>query len=536
MANLDGLTDYFKIDFPVAFLAQQDITIFALIETSNPPNDTGSSQQIVGMHGSGNNFRYDSIRILDSDAKFSARQKLQSAAGQEAISAAASTGATLYAICYRWNYSTKTVTLNVNQETKVTSSSVDNPDYLASAFVVGASPFTSAKDYHKGKSQHAALWIGTELSDAEVLSLADGSVRPDAITTTRDYYYPLVDNVNSGVSGTAITSFGSPVFDSVDLWPSSGLTLDSTPTDNRVTESRSVVVSTPAVTPTTGNTEVKLTDDSGQAATVDSVTGSDPYTINYTFPRSTAKLFDATGYPIYVEVAAENVTSSNVPFLPVTTQRFIDLSSPVATAGTYGAIYAGAVAATGDQRVHDIVSTSESIPLDADGAAYGAEQDFWAIRSQPIATQTATFYLIEADGTVGVEDTITFEVDVAPILSLPTGTKTGSSTATGTITTDEDNGTLYYYASTNTSETLATIKASGNNQAVSATGLQNVSFSSLSSSTVYYAHYVHTDTGDNDSNVESSTSFTTDAAAPSVGNTIVSSIVSPIASNIVSNV
>ena len=190
-----------------------------------------------------------------------------------------------------------------------------------------------------------------------------------------------------------------------------GLTLDSTPADNRVTESRSVTVSTPAVVPTTGNTEIKLTDDTGQAATVDSVTGSDPYVINYTFPRTTAKKLDATGYPIYIEVAAENVTSANVPFLPVSTQRFIDLSSPVATAGTYGAIYAGAVAATGDQRVHDIVSTSESIPLDADGAAYGAEQDFWAIRSQPIATQTATFYLIQADGTVDVEDTITFEVE-----------------------------------------------------------------------------------------------------------------------------
>ena len=297
-------------------------------------------------------------------------------------------------------------------------------------------------------------------------------------------------------------------------WPfaaAAGLNLDSIPSDNRVTESRSVTVSTPAVAPTTGNTEIKLTDDSGQAATVDSVTGSDPYVINYTFPRATAALFDSTGYPIYVEVAAENVTSNVVPFLPVTTQRFIDLDTPVEIAGTYGVIYAGATAATGDQRVHDIVTTSESIPLDADGAAYGAEQDFWAIRSQPIATQTATFYLIQANGTVGVEDTITFLIDTtAPILSLPTGTETGSSTATGTVTTDEDNGTLYFYASINSSEVLATIKSLGNTQTVNATGLQNVNFSGLAGSTVYYAHYVHTDDADNDSNVQSSTSFTTE--------------------------
>ena len=319
-------------------------------------------------------------------------------------------------------------------------------------------------------------------------------------------------------------------------WPfvaAAGLNLDSIPTDNRVTESRSVTVSTPAVAPTTGNTEIKLTDDSGQAATVDSVTGSDPYVINYTFSRTTAALFDSTGYPIYVEVAAENVISNVVPFLPVSTQRFIDLDTPVEVEGTYGVIYAGATAATGDQRVHDIVTTSESIPLDADGAAYGAEQDFWAIRSQPTATQTATFYLIQANGTVGVEDTITFEVDTtAPILSLPTGTETGSSTATGTVTTDEDNGTLYFYASINASELLATIKSLGNTQAVNATGLQNVNFSGLAGSTVYYAHYVHTDDADNDSNVQSSTSFTTDAA-PIVEGGIVSPIVSSIVSNIV---
>lgn len=319
-------------------------------------------------------------------------------------------------------------------------------------------------------------------------------------------------------------------------WPfiaAAGLNLDSIPSDNRVTESRSVTVSTPAVAPTTGNTEIKLTDDSGQAATVDSVTGSDPYVINYTFPRTTAALFDSTGYPIYVEVAAENVTSNVVPFLPVSTQRFIDLDTPVEIAGTYGVIYAGATAATGDQRVHDIVTTSESIPLDADGAAYGAEQDFWAIRSQPATTQTATFYLIQANGTVDVEDTITFLVDTtAPILSLPTGTETGSSTAAGTVTTDEDNGTLYFYASINSSEVLATIKSLGNTQAVNATGLQNVNFSGLAGSTVYYAHYVHTDDADNDSNVQSSTSFTTEEAPVSESSGIVVSLTQDLTQNL----
>ncbi len=102
----------------------------------------------------------------------------------------------------------------------------------------------------------------------------------------------------------------------------------------------------------------------------------------------------------------------------------------------------------------------------------------------------------------------------APVLSSPTGTKTGSTTGSGTVSTDEGNGTLYYYASTNSTETAATIKASGESQAVTATGVQNVTFSGLSPSTSYFAHYVQDDTSSNESNVVSSSpAFTTDAAA-----------------------
>ena len=100
----------------------------------------------------------------------------------------------------------------------------------------------------------------------------------------------------------------------------------------------------------------------------------------------------------------------------------------------------------------------------------------------------------------------------APILSSPTGTKTGSTTASGTVSTDEGNGTLYFIATTNATETAATIKA-GSSQAVSATGTQNVSFTGLTASTTYYAHYVHDDAASNESNVVNSTSFTTDAAS-----------------------
>jgi len=103
----------------------------------------------------------------------------------------------------------------------------------------------------------------------------------------------------------------------------------------------------------------------------------------------------------------------------------------------------------------------------------------------------------------------------APILSLPTGTKTGSTTASGTVTTDEGNGTLYFTATTNATETAATIKT-GSSQAVSTTGVQNVTFTGLTPSTVYYAHYVHDDAASNESNTQHSASFTTDAASGTI--------------------
>lgn len=101
----------------------------------------------------------------------------------------------------------------------------------------------------------------------------------------------------------------------------------------------------------------------------------------------------------------------------------------------------------------------------------------------------------------------------APILSAPTATQTGANTASGSVTTDEANGTLYRLASVNAVESAATVKAAALTTTVTATGAQAVSFAGLAAATVYYAHYVHRDTAGNDSLVSSSASFVT-AAAP----------------------
>lgn len=112
----------------------------------------------------------------------------------------------------------------------------------------------------------------------------------------------------------------------------------------------------------------------------------------------------------------------------------------------------------------------------------------------------------QAVGAVAVDGT-------APQLSNPTATQTGPNTATGSVTTDEGNGTLYCLVSANATETNATVRASGIAQTVTSAGAKSFSIANLAASTLYYLHYAHRDLSNNDSTVANSGSFTTAAAA-----------------------
>lgn len=113
-------------------------------------------------------------------------------------------------------------------------------------------------------------------------------------------------------------------------------------------------------------------------------------------------------------------------------------------------------------------------------------------------------------------DVPTFAVDTtAPVLTSPTGTTLSATTASGSVTTDEGNGTLYFLASTNATETAATVKAGGPRSgtlAISSTGVKNINVTGLTAATLYYLHYVHRDAAGNDSARVSSSSFTTSSA------------------------
>ncbi len=102
----------------------------------------------------------------------------------------------------------------------------------------------------------------------------------------------------------------------------------------------------------------------------------------------------------------------------------------------------------------------------------------------------------------------------APTLSSPAATG-GTLAATGSVSTNEGNGTLYTLVSANATEA---VPAQGqpmtgwSSQAVTAVGAQNVSASGLTAGT-RYMHFVHDDAAGNRSTRASSAAFTVAAGA-----------------------
>lgn len=123
---------------------------------------------------------------------------------------------------------------------------------------------------------------------------------------------------------------------------------------------------------------------------------------------------------------------------------------------------------------------------------------------------------------------------VAPVLSAPTGVKTGSTSGTGGATTDEGNGTMFVVASTSATKPSASQIMAGQDHlgaaipaasaTISSTGAKSLTFSGLTASTSYYAHVVHKDAAGNISNIVSSTAFTTDASG---GDTVAPTLTLP---------
>ena len=120
----------------------------------------------------------------------------------------------------------------------------------------------------------------------------------------------------------------------------------------------------------------------------------------------------------------------------------------------------------------------------------------------------------------------------APTLTNPVDNANGTTAATGSVDTDEGNGTLYWVVSTSaTPPSAAQVKAGqmhtgaaaadSGSQAVSGTGTQTLSPapSGLTASTSYTIHFMHEDAAANQSAVSSGNGFTTQAVITFIGDT-----------------
>jgi hypothetical protein len=154
---------------------------------------------------------------------------------------------------------------------------------------------------------------------------------------------------------------------------------------------------------------------------------------------------------------------------------------------------------------------------------------FWTSGRVGVRKMGAPFEFAACDQLVitdaaGGEDFFYAPDNTAPTLTSPTGTQTGANTASGSVSTNEANGTLFRLASINASETGAAVKAANVTTTVTATGNQAVSFTGLTQNTTYFAHYLHRDAAGNDSAVVTSASFTTAAGGDTTAPVLTGSI------------
>jgi len=118
-------------------------------------------------------------------------------------------------------------------------------------------------------------------------------------------------------------------------------------------------------------------------------------------------------------------------------------------------------------------------------------------------------------------------IEISPDLTNATASADGSDGYSGSVDTDDSDGTLYHVVTDSSTSPTATEVKSGNNeqggaaaasgsQAISSTGTKSVGQTGVLSDGTYYIHYMHEDTNVNQSEVTSSGSFAVDTTAPSL--------------------
>ena len=133
--------------------------------------------------------------------------------------------------------------------------------------------------------------------------------------------------------------------------------------------------------------------------------------------------------------------------------------------------------------------------------------------------------------TIGAMEYVSAD-DTAPNLTGPTATVTGPTTATASVSTDDGNGTLYFLASTNSTESAAAVKAALS-QSVTVAGAQSISLSALDPETTYYVHFVQINGAGLESDVASTNSIITPAIVyPEISATVAASSTSAVSATV----
>ena len=120
--------------------------------------------------------------------------------------------------------------------------------------------------------------------------------------------------------------------------------------------------------------------------------------------------------------------------------------------------------------------------------------------------------------------------ELAPVLSVPTGTANGTSGASLSVITSENSGTLFWYVSLSATPPSKAILAAGigavagGSQSVTAAGSYAATVSGLTAGTAYFSYFLHRDAAGNESDIASGASFST-SAVPGGNVTVVSSAV-----------
>ncbi len=221
------------------------------------------------------------------------------------------------------------------------------------------------------------------------------------------------------------------------------------------------------------------------------------------------------------------------------------LSSPVDTANGGTAATGSVSTDTGNGTLYWVVTTSVTSPssarvkagqdhngiaADDSGSQVVSGTGVQNLSPAPSGLTSETTYYIHfmhenasaVQSAVASGDGFTTADVTAPTLSSPTDAANGSTAATGSVSTNEGNGTLYWVVSTSgTAPSAAQVKAGNDHtgsaaadsgsQAVSGTGVQTLSPapSGLTASTAYTIHFMHEDAAANQSSVSSGDGFTT---------------------------